>query len=745
MKNVKRFRLSVLQQFILSYLCIIIVVIAALIPLYSLTISAAQERQNDEKMTSIQSITNRISNELESASSLVTILSRSDEIRDIASYNVALTYSEQYKIAKQRRLLQLADTYWENFDDFYIFFSKNEAVMNPQRVWFSYSDFYGSWFSYEGVAIDTWTADMNKKLVHPRRGIEGLFSINTMNTFYLKPESKESIIYYIPFPDKPESGGAMFLLPISNLLESFGLTDSRQIQIYNSNGDPLFANSASSKPMPGVDAIVQDGSEYTRFTIHDKNNDLTYVLLYQVGALDGYVKKAYEQMLIYMIIAVAAGSVFSAILAYRQYRPVKRIHAAVGNSSHRHNQQYQNEYEYFIEAFLGMRDQDLLHSETIKRYNADMRRRALDDLLLKRYQDESELQSLSEYVNLPETYRVVLAHIDMLPGNLEHINSIDASMISIELISELEKITTGTIQSHPISERQVVFIVPASIERSQLDQTLDVLRSKLKAFRDTNDVDVFFTLSPVYTLPGDLWRAFDETKGATSFRYHSRENIIFCEDLKKHSHPPVLSEESISFFKGFVLQGDEKRAVEFIRTSFGEYYLGSGDFRQLYYSIRGVLVWLAAEASYDADFLIPHYSSYLSNDDQIANLIDICLKLCGSFTERRSKQSADLNKQILVYLAENYTNPDTYGISVAAHFDLNEKYLYGFFKEQNNIGLASYLENLRLEHACMLLTTTKKSIGEISSLVGFNTANTFYKAFVRSYGYSPSDYRTHNS
>ena len=60
MKNVKRFRLSVLQQFILSYLCIIIVVIAALIPLYSLTISAAQERQNDEKMTSIQSITDRV-------------------------------------------------------------------------------------------------------------------------------------------------------------------------------------------------------------------------------------------------------------------------------------------------------------------------------------------------------------------------------------------------------------------------------------------------------------------------------------------------------------------------------------------------------------------------------------------------------------------------------------------------------------------------------------------------------------
>lgn len=108
---------------------------------------------------------------------------------------------------------------------------------------------------------------------------------------------------------------------------------------------------------------------------------------------------------------------------------------------------------------------------------------------------------------------------------------------------------------------------------------------------------------------------------------------------------------------------------------------------------------------------------------------------------RRHNGSDRLRDRILIYLQENYSDPDLYGKSVAAKFDINEKYLYTLFREQTGSSFASYLERLRLNQAVELLENSGFYLGEIAGMVGFNSANTFYKAFRRVYGVSPSVYR----
>lgn len=56
----------------------------------------------------------------------------------------------------------------------------------------------------------------------------------------------------------------------------------------------------------------------------------------------------------------------------------------------------------------------------------------------------------------------------------------------------------------------------------------------------------------------------------------------------------------------------------------------------------------------------------------------------------------------------------------------------------------AYLNCLRLQKACELLTCSDDRIGEISTAVGFENTNHFINLFRRQYGMTPGTYRKHH-
>jgi AraC-like DNA-binding protein len=55
--------------------------------------------------------------------------------------------------------------------------------------------------------------------------------------------------------------------------------------------------------------------------------------------------------------------------------------------------------------------------------------------------------------------------------------------------------------------------------------------------------------------------------------------------------------------------------------------------------------------------------------------------------------------------------------------------------------IKDYFAERRLEHARELLRTSGRTTAEIAALAGFGTPRTFYRAFRRSTGVSPTEYR----
>ncbi len=95
---------------------------------------------------------------------------------------------------------------------------------------------------------------------------------------------------------------------------------------------------------------------------------------------------------------------------------------------------------------------------------------------------------------------------------------------------------------------------------------------------------------------------------------------------------------------------------------------------------------------------------------------------------------------VLHYIDENYANQLT--LQMLAHeFGMNYSYLSQMFKKTIGISFVEYLTDLRLKHACKLLTDTFMPIINISEAVGFNDYHYFCNTFKKYYNKTPSQYR----
>ena len=82
---------------------------------------------------------------------------------------------------------------------------------------------------------------------------------------------------------------------------------------------------------------------------------------------------------------------------------------------------------------------------------------------------------------------------------------------------------------------------------------------------------------------------------------------------------------------------------------------------------------------------------------------------------------------------------------VAAYLGMNRTYFCLFFKKHYGKGFADYLNDLRVDKAAAMLLQGDRQIAEIARECGFKTSAYFTRAFRRSRGMTPGEYRKTHS
>ena len=92
------------------------------------------------------------------------------------------------------------------------------------------------------------------------------------------------------------------------------------------------------------------------------------------------------------------------------------------------------------------------------------------------------------------------------------------------------------------------------------------------------------------------------------------------------------------------------------------------------------------------------------------------------------------------YVHNNYAERLT-NAKIGKAFGYNPNYVSSLVKAATNLPLHKYIENVRVERAVDLLTTSDVSVGNIAELCGFSDIYHFSKMFKAKMGVSPNAYR----
>lgn len=79
---------------------------------------------------------------------------------------------------------------------------------------------------------------------------------------------------------------------------------------------------------------------------------------------------------------------------------------------------------------------------------------------------------------------------------------------------------------------------------------------------------------------------------------------------------------------------------------------------------------------------------------------------------------------------------------IAKALSLNKTYMQKIFKEETGTTIWNYVNEIRIRRAAALLKSADIPIGDLNEFVGINSRQNFYLLFKKTYGMSPSDFRT---
>lgn len=126
---------------------------------------------------------------------------------------------------------------------------------------------------------------------------------------------------------------------------------------------------------------------------------------------------------------------------------------------------------------------------------------------------------------------------------------------------------------------------------------------------------------------------------------------------------------------------------------------------------------------------------------EIIIYFDRCRKIKGSTIPTESQKPEDFNIWKVIEYIHSCFNQDLTIADIAEKFHYSESHLNKLLKDNIGLTFNDLLQETRVRNACTLLMYPIIPINDISSLVGYKTRASLYRAFEKVKGMSPEKYR----
>lgn len=130
--------------------------------------------------------------------------------------------------------------------------------------------------------------------------------------------------------------------------------------------------------------------------------------------------------------------------------------------------------------------------------------------------------------------------------------------------------------------------------------------------------------------------------------------------------------------------------------------------------------------------------------DTFKALDRVFLNYSNCFMELQKANLSNSLRRILKYINASYANEISLK-QLSVYTGVSDNYICNLFKKEMGITFLEYIYKLRLKKSMeILLTEQKKTVREVSAMVGYNSERQFFRMFKSQVGMTPQQFREKN-
>lgn len=729
------------QNFLLIYLAFALCMLMLLIPLYLVSLREAEQRTLDTASETLHSGISTFEEALENAATVADSLYSRYRIASLGYLNDEITSADTYTITEGLYAYRTAHVGLSLAIDTGMRLRNGALISNGGNRFFRYAaDSFDSnleiTYIYErdGIVLNTFDRWMNAL------GILGQpYTLTPMRMGRTDAAMRDVVIYAVSLPLNTPTKTNFF----------YAIYDTHSI--FDLLVLPQYQGACS------LTLTHANGGAFLEHTTDMSDNfmEISYVSpLYGLNATLRIDRAVFSTqlysfrvtMFVILVLYIAIGVVLALVFSWHNAKPMVRVIHAAEQTMLETGVTLDspappvNSYQYIHTLIDSMGREVATSRRKQELQRVQLQESMFDRLLRGDLHHESGLnQARSFFPDFPACSCLILLR-------LMHSHEMDIATFSnaqLRLSDVLKSHLPAGIRVHFFSNLTVLL---CPCEEAHYQETCaNIISTLTPPLSGLPDLNVRFAVSTPMHGIDELSHVFQQLRHLLHIVGDTGERIFFMQD----SEPTAAQEHSYSStrFYEMLLRGESDVALtlmdEDVRRLKHSGMANETEVQQLFFIYRHELMRVRDEFQLTAPAVdtlptLPDYRPQLSVDEMFDELRFCCRALGESIKASRVSERESFERKLLSYIDEHLGDTTLCVRSVIDQFSISESTLRNILAKSAGMNFSEYVENHRMRQAQLLVERSVIPVSQIPHQCGYASANTFYKAFKRYFGVSPS-------
>lgn len=460
-------------------------------------------------------------------------------------------------------------------------------------------------------------------------------------------------------------------------------------------------------------------------------------------------QKLMSRLLPSIVIPVLLSIALCVYFTHRNHREITEIFSVLRGEDTTDEEWKEPQYisHELIRSYAGhMAERNSAYQTKLREIKVSQKSSVLERLLRNAYRSDAEKKKALAAVDLQIGHGkcvVLCIQFDDICNEFFTIHDITVRDMIIDLLQTHAGVTLEVLDSLP-TEIISVMAVDEGFEAIR-DEIISMLNVQISY---EYGVDLRIGVGNAVDSVYDIHRSYEQAKEVIRYGESAGKSVrVYGEmdALDEVVFYPVLTDDKIS---NYMIAGRAEEAKEVIMDVYAENFRDNAKMLSLeaialvkYRIIKAVTSVaekqeIAIHANTKKILTQKNVSKYFA---ALNELVDSIVK---EIMAKKSNAQNILAVKVREYIQEHYVDCGLSIKQIANSFHFHENYISNLYKEEYGENLSNAIEQLRIDKACQLLSTTDIRIGEVAAAVGYSSDSSFRRAFKKITGVSPVDYRS---